>query len=324
MVATYTPEIKIDFSADYSEFYTRGPNTPNTTWTLVLTSLTLLHWADRYRNETFPLYISDDNQDYSGPNIYARIHIEMYTRQVEERKFCEIGAIYERNTGTKLRGDILYADDILIREWLWNGALSEQSDFSLLILIPPTSQSSIDRGWCLQLAHKVPHEAENLDTAVLPLLITANFPPSSLILFTLMMEAIYSSEKSDVIKVSRRHTTEDGILPFKTRWRGTMQQLHSLLKTCSWNVVCEYCCMYIYAARLLLSRWMGCYTSSIFYGLSVASRCQENMNISAAKYVTAMGKMGKMCGMFIFHKRVCTNLSTLLQFLETFAPKQSL
>jgi hypothetical protein len=47
---------------------------------------------------------------------------------------------------------------------------------------------------------------------ILQLLITANIVPSSLILFTLMMEAIHSSETSILTGATQHHSQEDGIL----------------------------------------------------------------------------------------------------------------
>jgi hypothetical protein len=47
--------------------------------------------------------------------------------------------------------------------------------------------------------------------SVLQLLLTANIP-SSLILFTVMMEAIYSFESSILTRSTRLHIPEDGIL----------------------------------------------------------------------------------------------------------------
>jgi hypothetical protein len=44
------------------------------------------------------------------------------------------------------------------------------------------------------------------------LVVTANVVPSSLIIFTLMMEAIRSSEKSTLTRAIWRHIPEDGIL----------------------------------------------------------------------------------------------------------------
>jgi hypothetical protein len=48
--------------------------------------------------------------------------------------------------------------------------------------------------------------------SVLRLLVTANVVPSALTLFTLMMEAIHSSETSVLTRAAQRHISEDGIL----------------------------------------------------------------------------------------------------------------
>jgi hypothetical protein len=48
--------------------------------------------------------------------------------------------------------------------------------------------------------------------SVLQLVITANVVPSSLILFTLMMETIRSSETSVLTRATWRHIPQDGIL----------------------------------------------------------------------------------------------------------------
>jgi hypothetical protein len=42
-------------------------------------------------------------------------------------------------------------------------------------------------------------------------LVTANVVPSSLILFTLMMEATHSSETSVLTRATRRHIQKDGV-----------------------------------------------------------------------------------------------------------------
>jgi hypothetical protein len=47
---------------------------------------------------------------------------------------------------------------------------------------------------------------------VLQVLVTANVVPSSLILFTLMMEALLSSETLVLTRVTLRHIPEDGSL----------------------------------------------------------------------------------------------------------------
>jgi hypothetical protein len=47
---------------------------------------------------------------------------------------------------------------------------------------------------------------------VVTMLVTANVVSSSPILFTLLMEAILSSETSDLTRGTRRHIPEDGIL----------------------------------------------------------------------------------------------------------------
>jgi hypothetical protein len=54
--------------------------------------------------------------------------------------------------------------------------------------------------------------ANNNYSSVLQLLVTANIVPSSLIIFTLMMEAIHCSEMSVITSVTRRHIPEDGII----------------------------------------------------------------------------------------------------------------
>jgi hypothetical protein len=59
------------------------------------------------------------------------------------------------------------------------------------------------------------------------LLITANDVSSSLILFTLMMEAIRSSEISVLTRKTRHHDPEDGILHIQTNLPVVFQHLVS-------------------------------------------------------------------------------------------------
>jgi hypothetical protein len=54
--------------------------------------------------------------------------------------------------------------------------------------------------------------AKRISAGVHQLLVTANVVPSSLILFTLMMEAICCSETSVLTRSTRRHIPEDVIL----------------------------------------------------------------------------------------------------------------
>jgi hypothetical protein len=51
-------------------------------------------------------------------------------------------------------------------------------------------------------------------SCMLQLLVTANVIPSSLILFTPMMEAIRSSKMSVLTRTTRHHIPEDGILQY--------------------------------------------------------------------------------------------------------------
>jgi hypothetical protein len=50
------------------------------------------------------------------------------------------------------------------------------------------------------------------DAVYLPLLVTTNFVPTSLILLILMMEAISSSETAILTRSTRRHIPDDDIL----------------------------------------------------------------------------------------------------------------
>jgi hypothetical protein len=56
------------------------------------------------------------------------------------------------------------------------------------------------------------HKSLRFPRSMLQLLVIANVVPSSLILFTLMMEAIHSSETSVATLVTRRHIPEYVIL----------------------------------------------------------------------------------------------------------------
>jgi hypothetical protein len=52
----------------------------------------------------------------------------------------------------------------------------------------------------------------NRSTLCFSLVVIANVVPSSSIPITLMMEAIHSTETSFLTRITRRHTSEDGIL----------------------------------------------------------------------------------------------------------------
>jgi hypothetical protein len=63
------------------------------------------------------------------------------------------------------------------------------------------------------------------------LLVTASVVPSSLILVTLMKEALISSETSVVTRVTRRNIPEDGILH-----RHRRENLKSYIKWIAWEL----------------------------------------------------------------------------------------
>jgi hypothetical protein len=72
--------------------------------------------------------------------------------------------------------------------------------------------------------------------SVLQLLVTANIVPSSLILFTPMMEAIRASESSAIKRATRRRIPEEGI--FHSHFR---ENIKSFSEICCFQIKLDRC-----------------------------------------------------------------------------------
>jgi hypothetical protein len=72
----------------------------------------------------------------------------------------------------------------------------------------------------------------NLARCLLHALVTVNFIPSSLIIFILKMRAIRSSEASILMKATRRHIPDDGILQGNIRFTYFSLSGHDRLPGC--------------------------------------------------------------------------------------------
>jgi hypothetical protein len=71
----------------------------------------------------------------------------------------------------------------------------------------------------------------NILRSVFLLLVPANIVPSSLMLFTLMMEAVRPTKTSVVTRATYRHIPEDGILHSRHR-----ENLKSYIKLTGWHL----------------------------------------------------------------------------------------